>query len=208
MRAVTAIALALVALAAAPAAAVEFIVNGNFEATGFGGTASFYNLGNVGADHAVPGDFGFAVPVNNVDLIANGVYTAPLSNGGAYNLDLVGYGSTGAISQSFGTVLGRVYNVSLDYNVNGAGTAEISIDGAGIGTIVGTSTWQNFTTSFVGTGAMVVFAITETVGGNSGGVVLDNVSVSAVPEPATWGLMIAGFVLVGVAARRKALVAA
>ncbi len=34
--------------------------------------------------------------------------------------------------------------------------------------------------------------------------VLDGVSVTAVPEPAMWGLMIAGFGLVGVAARRRA----
>lgn len=32
---------------------------------------------------------------------------------------------------------------------------------------------------------------------------IDNVSVTAVPEPATWGLMIGGFLMVGVAARRR-----
>ena len=32
---------------------------------------------------------------------------------------------------------------------------------------------------------------------------IDNVSVTAVPEPATWGLMIGGFLMVGFAARRR-----
>ena len=206
--AIAAIAAASALAAATPAAAVELLANGNFENTGFGGTGSYYNLGNTGADHAVPADFGFAVPVNNVDIIANGAYTPFLATGGAYNLDLVGYGSTGAISQTFNTVLGRVYTVSLDYTVNGGGTADVSVDGGSIGTIVGTGTWQNFATSFVGTGSGVTFAITETVGGNSGGVVLDNVSVTAIPEPATWALMIAGFGMVGFAARRRAALAA
>ena len=34
--------------------------------------------------------------------------------------------------------------------------------------------------------------------------VLDGVSLNAVPEPATWGLMIIGFVMVGAASRRRA----
>ncbi len=37
---------------------------------------------------------------------------------------------------------------------------------------------------------------------------IDNVSLSVVPEPATWGLMLAGFALVGVAARRRAALTA
>lgn len=194
--------------AAAPTVAANLIVNGGFEATGFGGTGSYYNIGS-GGDHAVPGDFGFTVSSNNVDIIANGVYTAGLAGGGAYNLDLVGYGATGEISRSFATVLGKSYLVSLDYNQNGSGRqAEVRIDGLAIGTLIGSSTWQNFTTSFIGTGATVTFAVTNTVGGGNAGVVLDNISVTAVPEPAAWGMMLAGFALIGFAKRRTVALAA
>jgi len=41
-----------------------------------------------------------------------------------------------------------------------------------------------------------------------GGFELDNVTIGVVPEPATWGLMIVGFGLVGFAARRRKIVAA
>lgn len=198
----------LAATVAVPASAAQLIVNGNFENTGFGGTSSYYNLGNTGATHAVPADFGFDVPINNVDLIANGVFAANLAGGGAYNLDLVGFGSTGAISQTFATTLGATYHVSLAYTVNGAGTADVSVDGSSIGSIVGTGTWQTFTNTFLGTGNAVTFAITELTGGGNGGVVLDNISVTSVPEPAMWGLMLVGFGLVGVASRRRTVVAA
>ena len=151
------------------------------------------------------------MPVNNVDIIRNGVYTPGLASGGTYNLDLVGYGATGAISQTFATRAGGLYTVSFDYNENGGGkTADVLVDGVSIGSVAGSGRWQTFTGSFIGTGAPVTFAISELVGGGSGGVVLDNISVTgAVPEPATWGLMLAGFVMVGAAARsRKRAIAA
>lgn len=198
-------------LAATPvSAAVNLIVNGGFENTGFGGTSSYYNVGDTGADNPIPGDFGFAVPVNNVDIIANGVYAPFLATGGAYNLDLVGYGSTGAISQTFATVLGRTYTVSIDFTQNGGGkSADVNVNGAAIGTLVGTGAWQTFTTTFIGTGAATTFDITEILGGGNGGVVLDNISVSAVPEPETWAMLVAGFGMTGFAMRkRKAAVAA
>ncbi len=37
--------------------------------------------------------------------------------------------------------------------------------------------------------------------------VLDDISLNAVPEPATWGLMIVGFGVVGAAARRRRIAA-
>ncbi len=199
---------ALGALAfAAPVAAAELLTNGDFEATGFGGTGGYYNLGNVGADHPVPADFGWAVPVNNVDIVANGVYGPYLASGGAYSLDLVGYGATGGISQTFNTVAGKTYTVKFDYSSNNGidnPTADVSVDGGSIGGVTGSHSWQSFTTTFVGTGAATTFAITEVYGGGNAGVFLDNVSVSgAVPEPASWALMITGLGLACAALRRR-----
>lgn len=190
---------------AAPVSAANLLANDGFENTGFGGTTSYYN---VGQDHAVPADFGFSVPVNSVDIVANGAFGPTLAGGGAYNLDLVGYGSTGAIAQSIHTVAGKTYTVSIAYSsnngINGP-TADVTFNGATIGSVTGTHAWQTFTTTFTGTGTTASFGVNETFGANNGGVFLDNLSVSgAVPEPATWALLIVGFGMVGVAARRRA----
>ncbi|HEY2708172.1 MAG TPA: PEP-CTERM sorting domain-containing protein [Caulobacteraceae bacterium] len=204
---------------AAPAMAANLLVNGNFEATGFGGTTTYYNIGTApgtggsgGPDHPIPSDFGWKVPtqvvddvvVNNVDIVANNNLFAPkLTNGGAYVLDLVGYGSTGAIEQSIGTVANQLYNLTFEYSSNnGINGPTAQVDGNGvIGSVTGTHAWQTFTGSFVGTGSPVNISITEGVGGGNAGVFLDNVSVSAAPEPSTWALMMLGIGGVGAAAR-------
>ncbi|MGI4879966.1 MAG: PEP-CTERM sorting domain-containing protein [Janthinobacterium lividum] len=64
-----------------------------------------------------------------------------------------------------------------------------------------------FTQKFVYTATATSEALTFLSHGTPGGLppvaVLDGVSVTAVPEPAMWGLMVAGFGLIGVVARRR-----
>jgi len=166
-------------LASSAQAGVNILVNGGFENSGFGGTSSYYNVGtdpgtnSGGPDHPVPSDFGWTVSNGNVDIVANGVYGTYLADGGNYNLDLVGYGTTGEISQTLNTVAGETYDVSFQYSEN-AGisgpTAAVLVNGGAIGNVTGTSSWQTFTGSFLGTGAPTTFAINETYGANNGGV--------------------------------------
>lgn len=223
IRVATALALATPFGVAAPAAAVELIQNGGFEHAGFGGTGAlgYYNVGTLpAADHVVPVDFNWTVPINNVDIVANGAFGAFLAGGGAYNLDLVGFGSTGGISQNIDTMAGQNYVVRIAYANNGGaslGTADVSFNGSSIGTLTSTYGWQIFTTSFVGIGGTAAFSITQSGGGgSSGGLFLDNISVSGVsisggvPEPENWALLMGGFAAVGFAARRRrnAIVAA
>src|SRR5207237_5757516 len=63
--------------------------------------------------------------------------------------------------------------------------------------------YVTYTYDFVATNTMQQIQFTSQEN-NAFGPVLDNVSISLVPEPATWGLMIAGFGLVGGMARRRA----
>lgn len=190
----------LVALATPALATTNLLTNGNFEnnGAGFPGTSSYYNIGpnGSGADHAIPDGFGWTVPVNNVDIVSYIGYGPTAPNGGNYGLDLVGYGSTGEISQSFATTAGKTYDITLDYfhNPSNPGvTADVLINGSSIGSLDSGSKWEPFSETFVaGAGTSTTLAINETYGYGNGGVFLDNISVSAVPEPAAWTMMILG----------------
>ena len=65
--------------------------------------------------------------------------------------------------------------------------------------------WRLTTLNFTATGTSEVLAFLAlgTPDGLPPFSLLDGVSLTAVPEPATWGLMIAGLGMVGVAARRR-----
>jgi hypothetical protein len=63
--------------------------------------------------------------------------------------------------------------------------------------------WTPFTYNFVADGGTTTLSFTSSIGG-AYGAALDAVSVSdAVPEPATWALMILGFGAIGGAMRRR-----
>ncbi len=196
---------------AAQASAAELLGNGGFENQTFPGTTSYYNVGpsGSGANYPVPAGFDWAVSNGNVDIISYQSYGPAPTDGGKYGLDLVGYGSTGEISESFYTVKGDTYNVSLNYKSNPGvtnPTAAILVNGVAIGSVTGGTDWQTYTNSFVSTGGKVTFALNETYGYANGGVFLDNVSVTGVagvPEISTWAMMLAGFASLGLAGYRR-----
>lgn len=164
--------------------------------------------------NAVPAGFGWSVTENNVDLVSNsGNYTPYLGAGGTAILDLVGVGSSGAISQTLTTTAGRPYEVRINYTRNQAlldpswegdvKTADVSFGGSSIGTLNATDIWQIFKVRFTGTGTPSPFTIRQTAGGGWSGVALDNISVAEVPEPATWMTTIFGFGLMGAMMRNR-----
>ena len=193
---------------AAPAfATTNLVANGDFENGISVFTSGYYNVGpgGSGADHSVPTDFGWTVSEGNVDYIAyNGYGPAPIG-GGSYGLDLVGYGSTGEISQTLTTAVGQVYDVSFHSKAHpGISGPTAAVNGADLsGTVTGGTEWQTFTGSFTATGTSTDFSLAEIYGGSNGGVFLDNISVSAAPEPATWISMIFGFGLLGFMLRNR-----
>jgi hypothetical protein len=118
-------------------------------------------------------------------------------------------------------VAGQSYTLSFDMSGNPdnfRSETRIAIIGAGgatIGsasyTLTGANTrsnmlWQSELFNFVATGATTEIRFTSGNGGDNccfGGAI-DNVAVGgAVPEPATWGMMIAGFGGIGALARRR-----
>jgi hypothetical protein len=213
-------ALALVAIAS-PASA-NLIVNGGFEFPSIG--SEFYeNYGTfTNSPFTGPSFQGWTVkPGTNVDIVnpsGIGAWGAS-AYAGSQILDLVGYGNTGGIQQKFTTVFGQTYAFSFAYANNPGSTgntgaaADFHIFGASplltdavfhIGSTNGDLHWSVYTGTFVADSATTGLRFNTTFGGGNGGILLDAVTVSAVPEASTWIMMLIGFAGIGFAAYRRA----
>ena len=154
---------------------------------------------------------GWTVPAgSSVDYIGN--YWQ--AQEGARSVDLNG-NAQGGIQQTFDTVINQMYTVSfwLAGNPDGAPTIKDVLVGAtgtaaqlfsfdSTGATHANMGWKNYTYNFTATSASTTLSFASQ-NATAYGAVLDNVSVSAVPEPATWAMMLFGFALVGGAMRRR-----
>ncbi|MFA9217778.1 MAG: choice-of-anchor C family protein [Sphingomonadaceae bacterium] len=184
---------------AVPMVQANALTNGSFEDNNSGDPFVTLQSGLTGWDI-----------VGSVDLIGN-YWNA---SEGKHSLDLNGNG-LGSISQSFSTVAGTTYIVSFDIagNPDAPGVKSLTagvVDGGNSYTFDSTGKshgdmgWVSKSFSFVaGSGASSTLFFTGYQGNGAYGVALDNVTVSSVPEPETYGMLLAGLGLVGAIARRK-----
>ena len=153
---------------------------------------------------------GWTVGGDSVDYI--GTYWNAQS--GSRSVDLSG-NAPGSIFQTFDTVLGQTYQVTFFLGANGDGpppskTVGVSATGNATGNYSVGSTpfppnvtiWSPFSYAFTATGSSTTLTFTST-GTTAYGAALDNVNVTAVPEPAAWTLMILGFGAMGGVIRRR-----
>jgi len=197
MKSILAAATAALAFAAStPAAAATLVLFSNFDgiSTPLLSSQGYDNVAT--ADGWTGGQFGIE--------IQNGVA------GNAYSaFNLVELDTTTNSSMFVNLVAGH-YTVSYYYSprINqGAATngIDLSIGATQLDSVTGngggSTVWQLRTVDFVTTGGALTFAATGNADGVGG--YLDSITISEVPEPATWGLMIAGFAMTGFAARRR-----
>lgn len=191
------------------------IINGSFE-MGTDPGASFTTL-TAGSDAIT----GWQVGGFGVDYIG-GYWQA---SDGVRSVDLSGT-NAGSVWQNFETEVGQTYTVQFDLSGNpdaGVATkiAVVSISGSlpevKLYEVTAANSrenmnWQTYTYTFT------AFASTSTLTFASAdyspyGPALDNVSIledgggagSTVPEPSTWAMLIIGFGLVGVSARKRVM---
>jgi choice-of-anchor C domain-containing protein len=182
------------------------IINGSFETgTNPGGFTTV--LGGNNSSIA-----GWTVGGASIDYI--GSYWQAAS--GNRSIDLAGNG-IGSIFQTFATVLGQTYNVSyfVSRNPDGGLTPRTGfIDVGGTPELIsftnslstgGNMLWEqrNFLFTATGEETTLRFSADPATSNGAYGLALDNVSIAAVPEPATWMMLILGFGLIGGAMRRR-----
>jgi len=141
--------------------------------------------------------------ITNGDFSANGTGWTVNSGAnffnGAYNEGSVE--GEGSISQTFTDLVGGV--LTLEYDWNGSGYQYVQFNGSTVAGSFTEGTSGHF--SFVlgaGTGSDTIAFLGRNVPAFN---VLDNVSImqsgGGIPEPATWGLMLTGFLGAGAAIR-------
>ena len=143
-----------------------------------------------------------------IEIQTNNIAGAPFSSPNLVELDTTG-------NSSMFVTLGGVgrYTISYYYSprINQPSTTNgisLSLGSTLLDSVTatggGSTSWALHTVNFTNlvAGTNLTFAALGTSDGVGG--YLDNITLSAVPEPTTWGLMIAGFAMTGFAARRRA----
>lgn len=198
---------------AGPSGAVTFL-DGSFEGGAFGGRI----IRDGGVREVLPSGSlgGWLEYGSGVGYVGNSVWAA---SDGNRSLDLGALGTGGIVQRISGFTPGQTYRLSFDISANPLDPADRPLDKrvlvSASGTTPGLFTYrltdantpddmryERFTYEFL--------AVSETqnirfasLSPGSFGAVLDNVSLSAVPEATTWALLITGFASVGVLARRR-----
>ncbi|MDE2404201.1 MAG: PEPxxWA-CTERM sorting domain-containing protein [Sphingomonadales bacterium] len=207
---------------AGTAQASGLIVNGDFETGDLSGWTVIDQAGGSGS--WFPHGNGAAAPLS-------GTASTGFAGGGQFNAltDQLGPGSH-QLTQSFTGVAGQAYILSfdayshdssgraavgsgLDYTVNPNQHLEINLSGAATGSIFSgtyTDDWAHYTydiSALITANGLYTLSFGEVDNQSFYNFGLDNVALAtrggAVPEPATWAMMLAGFGLVGGAMRQR-----
>ena len=200
----------IVLLAGSSFARGESLINGGFEDPIVVELDDNYGTGSTGIT-------GWKVTSGNVDVCSTGSSVLGDSHSGLQMLDINGSPGAGTIEQSFTTIVGQAYFLSLFYSNNPNPSFSVPSYNAAI-SILGASTlfsenvvhsgatqanmnWLPFERSFVADATTTTLRL-QSLQGNFNGVYFDSVSitessVAAIPEPSTFGLAAVGLLSAG-----------
>jgi hypothetical protein len=155
-----------------------------------------------------PASSGWTVGSNGtVDIHgAGGIYDFIPGNGSYVDLDGTSM-SSGLLSHEVDLIGGTTYVLSFDLAGNQRGSSEtVNVSFGSTAAAYSFSSadpFSRFTLNFTPSSDGSYSFSYQNAGGDNFGALLDNVSVSAVPEPETYAMLLAGLGFVGFMARRK-----
>ena len=175
-------------------ASSNMLINGDFEANSGDVASGWYTTVNAGD----PLIAGWTVGQVSVDLIKG--WTGTIQG---VSVDLAGTPGPGSLSQSFSAVAGYTYSLDWDFGNNDGTILQVSLGGTAQ-SFTPSNPFQHGQLQWVApvTGSSFVKFSSGTDGSNSGPTI-DNVVLTAVPEPQAAALMLAGLLVVGGVARAR-----
>jgi hypothetical protein len=204
---------ACAAIVMAGSAQAVTVINGGFE---MGINPAGSTRLNTGDTTSLPG---WTVLSNGIDYVDSSVWNAA---SGSRSVDLSGLSSGGISQRINGLVVGQRYKMQVDVSANPFDPAVrpkvkrllVSTSGTLPGmfdynlTDLNTSInmlFETYTYNFTAANVSQLLQLRSQVN-NEFGVVIDNVRISAIPEPQTWLMLVSGLGFVGLSLRsRKSL---
>jgi hypothetical protein len=185
---------------AGAACATNLVANGDF--------SSPVENGGYGIYQPAPGGW-TNLTDTGVEIGATALYGLPCISTGCQNMEVNAYTFGDVVQTITGLTPGETYNLSYDYGGRtgyGPQTLDINFGGSPVSTdsgSFGSWTLYNYVVTATATSEVIEFASEATSGSAGGGNEITNVSLSAVPEPASWAVMLFGFGVSGAVLRRR-----